>query len=172
MVSCFCTVTKKKCVTTSRFTILCTVAWLKVFMELIWTTVLLLASPQKKKKSRGLKPSAKQILLIPGNEKCCDCGKLYLCQTSGFSLWDCLFVGLSCAVSRSRCSKNPAPSGKRHMTDQQIYFSVWPRFVHTCLGLICLFWRQFLFKIDFSYFVFCRKIEGNCSCNRKCSFLN
>ena len=26
----------------------------------------------------------------------------------------CIFVGLSCAVSRSRCSKNPAPSGKPH----------------------------------------------------------
>ena len=50
--------------------------------------MLLLASPQKKKKSRGLKPSAKQILLIPGNEKCCDCGKLYLCQSSGSSLWE------------------------------------------------------------------------------------
>ena len=24
---------------------------------------------------RGFKPSANQILLIPGNEKCCDCGK-------------------------------------------------------------------------------------------------
>ena len=99
------------------------VAWLKVCMELIWTTVLLLASPQKKKKSRGLKPSAKQILLIPGNEKCCDCGKLYLCQTSGFSLWDCLFVGLSCAVSRSRCSKNPAPSGKPHDRPTYLFFS-------------------------------------------------
>ena len=27
-------------------------------------------------KRRGLKPSAKQILLIPGNENCADCGKL------------------------------------------------------------------------------------------------
>lgn len=28
-----------------------------------------------KLKRRGMKPCAKQILLIPGNEKCCDCGK-------------------------------------------------------------------------------------------------
>ena len=35
-----------------------------------------------------------------------------------------------------------------HMTDQQIYFSGWPRFVHTCLGLIYLFWRYFYLKFE------------------------
>ena len=29
---------------------------------------------------------------------------------------------------------------RNHMTDQQIYFSGWTRFVHTCLGLICENW--------------------------------
>ena len=31
---------------------------------------------------------------------------------------------------------------KRHMTDQQIYFSGWTGFVHTCLGLICENWND------------------------------
>ena len=35
-----------------------------------------------------------------------------------------------------------------HMTDKQIYFSGWPRFVHTCLGLIRLFWRYFYLKFE------------------------
>ena len=29
------------------------------------------------KKQRGVRPNAKQILRIPGNEYCCDCGKIY-----------------------------------------------------------------------------------------------
>ena len=29
---------------------------------------------EKGKKQRGVKPNAKQILRIPGNENCCDCG--------------------------------------------------------------------------------------------------
>ena len=32
---------------------------------------------------------------------------------------------------------------RTHMTDQHIYFSGWPRFIHTCLGLTCLIWRYF-----------------------------
>ena len=31
---------------------------------------------------------------------------------------------------------------------QQIYFSGWPHFVHTCLGLICLIWRYFYLKFS------------------------
>ena len=30
-----------------------------------------------------------------------------------------------------------------NMTNQQIYFSVLTRFVHTCLGLICEIWMLF-----------------------------
>ena len=33
------------------------------------------------------------------------------------------------------------------MTDQQIYFSGWTRFVHTCLGLICQFRILFRFTL-------------------------
>ena len=36
---------------------------------------------------------------------------------------------------------------KRHMTDQQIYFSGWTGFVHTCLGLICQFRILFRFAL-------------------------
>ena len=31
-----------------------------------------------------------------------------------------------------------------HMTNQQIYFSGWTRFLHTCLGLICDIWTNYL----------------------------
>ena len=51
-------------------------------------------------------------------------------------------------VSRSVQDSYCTLSRKRHMTDKQIYFSGWPRFVHTCLGLIGLFWRYFYLKFE------------------------
>ena len=36
---------------------------------------------------------------------------------------------------------------RNHLTDQQIYFSGWTRFVHTCLGLICQFRILFCFAL-------------------------
>ena len=89
----------------------------------------------------------------------------------------CIFVGSSCAVYLERCKiltvvykiiktskplykgelmswkfctlqKNPALSNKRHMTNQQIYFSGLTRFVHTCLGLILkYFYNSFSFRL-------------------------
>ena len=35
---------------------------------------------------------------------------------------NCIFVVLSCAVSRSRCSKNPAPCGKTHDRPTDLFF--------------------------------------------------
>ena len=34
----------------------------------------------------------------------------------------CIFVGLSCAVSREGCSKNPAPSEKPHDRPTDLFF--------------------------------------------------
>ena len=36
---------------------------------------------------------------------------------------------------------------RNHLADQQIYFSGWTRFVHTCLGLICQFRIIFRFAL-------------------------
>ena len=45
-------------------------------------------------------------------------------------IMDCIFVGLSCAVSREGCSKNPAPSEKPHDRPRDLFFRVNTLYTH------------------------------------------